>query len=52
MTPTARVPVPIINVLSFEGPLDLLLQLVERRRLPIAEMSLRYPSFAAPSDCT
>lgn len=35
-----RVPAPIIQLESFEGPLDLLLQLVERRRLPIAELSL------------
>ena len=40
MTPTSRPPSPIIQLLSFEGPLDLLLQLVERRRLPIAELSL------------
>jgi segregation and condensation protein A len=33
-------PSPIIQLESFEGPLDLLLQLVERRRLPIAEVSL------------
>jgi segregation and condensation protein A len=31
---------PIIQLESFEGPLDLLLSLVERRRLPIAELSL------------
>jgi len=31
---------PIIQLDEFQGPLDLLLQLVERRRLPIAEMSL------------
>ena len=36
----ARPPAPIIQLESFEGPLDLLLQLVERRRLPIAELSL------------
>jgi segregation and condensation protein A len=35
-----RPPAPIIQVERFEGPLDLLLSLVERRRLPIAEMSL------------
>ena len=35
-----RAPLPIIQLESFEGPLDLLLQLVERRRLPIAELSL------------
>jgi segregation and condensation protein A len=35
-----RAPAPIIQLASFEGPLDLLLQLVERRRLPIAELSL------------
>ena len=35
-----RAPAPIIQLESFEGPLDLLLQLVERRRLPIAELSL------------
>jgi segregation and condensation protein A len=35
-----RPPAPIIQLESFEGPLDLLLSLVERRRLPIAEMSL------------
>lgn len=40
MTVANRAPVPIIQVQSFEGPLDLLLQLVERRRLPIAELSL------------
>jgi segregation and condensation protein A len=33
-------PDPIIQLESFEGPLDLLLSLVERRRLPIAELSL------------
>jgi segregation and condensation protein A len=31
---------PIIQLDEFQGPLDLLLQLVERRRLPIAELSL------------
>lgn len=31
---------PIIQLDDFEGPLDLLLSLVERRRLPIAELSL------------
>lgn len=36
----ARPPAPIIQLESFEGPLDLLLSLVERRRLPIAELSL------------
>src|SRR3712207_3304729 len=35
-----RTAAPIIHVESFEGPLDLLLTLVERRRLPIAELSL------------
>lgn len=40
MTLANRPPPPIIQLESFEGPLDLLLQLVERRRLPIAELSL------------
>src|SRR6185503_13241116 len=40
MTLANRTPVPILHLESFEGPLDLLLQLVERRRLPIAELSL------------
>ena len=40
MTLTNRPPPPIIQIDAFEGPLDLLLQLVERRRLPIAELSL------------
>jgi len=40
VTPASRPPAPIIQLESFEGPLDLLLQLVERRRLPIAELSL------------
>jgi segregation and condensation protein A len=40
MTLASRAPVPIIQLESFEGPLDLLLNLVERRRLPIAELSL------------
>jgi chromatin segregation and condensation protein Rec8/ScpA/Scc1 (kleisin family) len=40
MTLPARPPVPIIQLDAFEGPLDLLLSLVERRRLPIAELSL------------
>src|SRR5688572_30317816 len=40
MTVANRGPAPIIQLQSFEGPLDLLLQLVERRRLPIAELSL------------
>lgn len=40
MTLASRPSAPIIQVQSFEGPLDLLLQLVERRRLPIAELSL------------
>ena len=40
MTLANRAPAPIIQLASFEGPLDLLLQLVERRRLPIAELSL------------
>ena len=31
---------PVIQLPEFEGPLDLLLTLVERRRLPIAELSL------------
>jgi segregation and condensation protein A len=37
---TTRPPPPVIHLQEFEGPLDLLLQLVERRRLPIAELSL------------
>jgi segregation and condensation protein A len=40
VTVAAHPPVPIIQLESFEGPLDLLLSLVERRRLPIAELSL------------
>src|SRR3954471_21830585 len=42
MTLPGRPPAPIIQLdeLEFQGPLDLLLSLVERRRLPIAEMSL------------
>lgn len=40
MTLANRPPAPIIQLDAFEGPLDLLLQLVERRRLPIAELSL------------
>jgi segregation and condensation protein A len=40
VTLASRAPAPIIQLESFEGPLDLLLQLVERRRLPIAELSL------------
>ena len=40
MTLPARPPAPIIQLDDFEGPLDLLLSLVERRRLPIAELSL------------
>jgi segregation and condensation protein A len=40
VTLAARPPAPIIHLDAFEGPLDLLLSLVERRRLPIAEMSL------------
>jgi segregation and condensation protein A len=40
VTLAARAPAPIIQLESFEGPLDLLLSLVERRRLPIAELSL------------
>jgi segregation and condensation protein A len=40
VTLSARPPTPIIQIESFEGPLDLLLQLIERRRLPIAELSL------------
>jgi segregation and condensation protein A len=35
-----RAPAPRIQLPEFEGPLDLLLTLVERRRLPIAELSL------------
>jgi len=33
-------PAPIIHLPDFDGPLDLLLTLVERRRLPIAALSL------------
>jgi segregation and condensation protein A len=40
VTLPARPPAPIIQLEEFEGPLDLLLSLVERRRLPIAELSL------------
>src|SRR5215212_10622923 len=40
VTLAARPPAPIIHLEAFEGPLDLLLSLVERRRLPIAELSL------------
>lgn len=40
MTLPRRAPTPIIQLDDFEGPLDLLLTLVERRRLPIAELSL------------
>jgi segregation and condensation protein A len=40
VTLAARPPAPIIHLEAFEGPLDLLLNLVERRRLPIAELSL------------
>jgi segregation and condensation protein A len=40
VTLASRPAAPIIQLESFEGPLDLLLQLVERRRLPIAELSL------------
>jgi segregation and condensation protein A len=40
MTVPLRPPAPIIQLAEFEGPLDLLLSLVERRRLPIAELSL------------
>lgn len=31
---------PILHLPTFDGPLDLLLQLVERRRLPITQLSL------------
>jgi len=40
VTVARRAPAPLIRLADFEGPLDLLLQLVERRRLPIAELSL------------
>jgi segregation and condensation protein A len=40
VTVPLRPPAPIIQLDAFEGPLDLLLSLVERRRLPIAELSL------------
>lgn len=40
MTLAVLAAAPIIRLDEFEGPLDLLLQLVERRRLPIAELSL------------
>jgi segregation and condensation protein A len=40
VTLPARPPAPNIQLEAFEGPLDLLLSLVERRRLPIAELSL------------
>lgn len=40
MTVSRRASPPVLHVGEFEGPLDLLLSLVERRRLPIAEMSL------------
>ena len=40
MSVAPRSPTPLIHLPEFEGPLDLLLSLVERRRLPIAELSL------------
>lgn len=40
MSVAPRPPTPVIQLPEFEGPLDLLLTLVERRRLPIAELSL------------
>ncbi|MCC6173666.1 MAG: segregation/condensation protein A [Chloroflexi bacterium] len=40
MTLPRRGAAPIIQLEAFEGPLDLLLTLVERRRLPIVEVSL------------
>ena len=40
MTMLTQATGPLIRLDEFEGPLDLLLQLVERRRLPIAELSL------------
>jgi segregation and condensation protein A len=40
VTPGARADQPVIQLPLFEGPLELLLALVERRRLPIAELSL------------
>jgi segregation and condensation protein A len=40
VTLASGAPAPIIQLECFEGPLDLLLHLVERRRLPIAELSL------------
>jgi len=40
VTVTQRAAPPVLHVGEFEGPLDLLLSLVERRRLPIAELSL------------
>ena len=40
MTVSRRAPPPILHLGQFEGPLDLLLSLVERHRLPIAELSL------------
>jgi segregation and condensation protein A len=40
VTPAARADQPLIQLPLFEGPLELLLALVERRRLPIAELSL------------
>lgn len=40
MTVPRQATAPVIRLDEFEGPLDLLLQLVERRRLPIAELSL------------
>ncbi|MDP8923418.1 MAG: segregation/condensation protein A [Chloroflexota bacterium] len=40
MTVGRLAPAPVIQLPEFEGPLDLLLTLVERRRLPIAELSL------------
>ena len=40
MSVASRSPTPVIQLPEFEGPLDLLLTLVERRRLPVAELSL------------
>ncbi|MGE3912337.1 MAG: ScpA family protein [Chloroflexota bacterium] len=40
MTLSRRPTPPVLHLEQFEGPLDLLLSLVERRRLPIAELSL------------
>ncbi|MCC7372093.1 MAG: segregation/condensation protein A [Chloroflexi bacterium] len=40
MTVSRRPAPPVLQLGEFSGPLDLLLTLVERRRLPIAELSL------------